>query len=233
MDHQHLRIQSNGLINLSQVVTVTTSANMDLKHFPFDSQLFVFRFASTFWDESELDLILNPLETNVMANVAPVSWNVDYAGYHITKSRVRAHSENFYVFNFMVHAQRDPRNFLWRLILPLIVIVILSWNVFWMSEDSSLALGNCFVFLLTVVAFHQIANSMLPIIPFFTFMDSIVFISYGFIIIPTFQVMVTTKLEQQGKVETAETIRRYCRWLVPICFALTMLSTTIAYFAQA
>jgi hypothetical protein len=206
---------------------------MNLRHFPFDTQIFQFRFASTFWDDSQLDLILNPIETSLRPNAAPTAWFFDYAGYHITKSTVRAHSEMFYVFNFLVHAQRDPRYFIWRLLLPLIVIVLLSWNVFWMYEDSSLALGNCFVFLLTVVSFHQIANDMLPMIPFFTFLDSIVFISYGFIIIPTFQVMLTTKLEQQGKTQKAELIRKYCRIFVPITFVLTLLSATLAYFAGA
>lgn len=233
MDHQHLRIYPNGVVNLSQVITVVTPANMNLTHFPFDSQIFNFRFASTYWDEEELDLQLNPIETGMIPDAAPASWHFDYTGHHIAKSQVRAHSENFYVFNFLVHAERDPRYFIWRLLLPLIVIVILSWNVFWMYEDASSALGNCFVFLLTVVAFHQIANEMLPLIPNFTFMDSIVFISYGFIIIPTFQVMVTTKLEQQGRSADAETIRKYCRWFVPISFVLTLLITTLGYFSVA
>lgn len=232
IDHQHLRIYPNGTVNLSQVVTVTTPANMNLKHFPFDSQILTFRFASTYWDDSEIDLILNPMATSMMRGATPASWTFDYFGYHITKASVRAHSETFYVFNFIVHAERDPRYFIWRLLLPLIVIVMLSWNVFWMYEDASSALGNCFVFLLTVVAFHQIANQMLPMIPGFTFMDSIVFVSYGFIIIPTFQVMITTKLEHQGKSEQAEIIRKYCRWFVPVSFILTLLGTTFVYFAS-
>lgn len=232
LDHQHLTIYPNGTVNLSKVVLVTVPANMELLLFPFDSQIFTFRFASTYWGDNEIDLVLNPLESTMMPDSAPVSWDFDYFGYHVTKTNVRAHSESFFVYNFMVHAQRDPRNFFWRLLLPLIVIVILSWNVFWMYEDSSSALANCFVFLLTVVAFHQIANEMLPLIPYFTFLDSIVFLSYGFIIIPTFQVMVTTKLEAQGRSAEAATIRQYCRWFVPLGFAVTLLITTIGYFAS-
>lgn len=232
IDHQHLRIYPNGTVHLSQVVKVTVPANMDLTHFPFDGQIFTLKFASTNFDETEVDLLLDPLETGLEAGASPDSWTFDYSSHHISKGTVRAHSEEFSVFSFLVHAQRDPRYFIWRLILPLIVIVLLSWNVFWMYEDSSLALGNSFVFLLTVVAFHQIANGMLPLIPSFTFLDAIVFISYGFIIIPTFQVMITSKLENQGKTEEAANIRHYCRWYVPITFVLTLLATTLAYFSQ-
>lgn len=231
IEHIHLLIYPDGTTTISQVVNITVPANMDLKHFPFDNQIFNFRFASTLWDEETLDLILDPLETGIAEDAAPESWNIDFSSYYIAKSHVRSHSEEFQVFNFLVHATRDPRYFIWRLLLPLIVIVILSWNVFWMYEDASLALGNCFVFLLTVVAFHQIANSMLPLIPSFTFMDAIVFISYGFIIIPTFQVMITTKLENQGNKELAEKVRRYCRWAVPIIFVISLLVTTLGYFS--
>lgn len=233
IDHQHLRVFPNGAIVLSQVVTVTVPANMQLLHFPFDSQIFQFQFASTYWEAEQVDLFLKTVESGLGEGAAPTSWHFDYSSYHVAKSSVRAHSESFYSFTFLVHAQRDPWYFIWRLLLPLVVIVILSWNVFWMYEDSASALGNCFVFLLTVVAFHQIANEMLPMIPFFTFMDSIVFVSYGFIIIPTFQVMVTTKLENLGRPEDAESIRRYCRWLVPVAFVLTILSFTLLYFAQS
>lgn len=230
--HQHLRIFPNGIVTLNQVVNITVLANMQLLHFPFDSQIFHFRFASTYWDQNRLDLSLEDTETFMSANAAPNAWSFSSSSQHISQSNVAGHIEKFSVFNFLVYAKRDPRYFLWRLIIPLLVIVILSWNVFWMFEDPSAAFGNCIVFLLTVVAFHQIANSMLPMIPSFTFIDAIVFISYGFIIIPTFQVMITTKLQYGGQAEKAARIRQYCRWYVPIIFILTMLATTLIYFAR-
>jgi hypothetical protein len=230
--HRHLRIYSGGAVELREVVTVTVSADMNLLHFPFDSQIFTFRFASIYWDQHSAYISLNSLETGIMDDASPESWLFDYSSYHVTTAEIRGHSETYSVLDFSVHAQRDPRYFLWRLIIPLLVIVILSWNVFWIYEDSSAALANCVVFLLTVVAFHQIANGMLPMIPYFTFIDSIVFICYGFIIIPTFQVMVTTKMERRGKKGRAYIIRKNCRWLVPIIFVLSLLFSVLGYFSQ-
>lgn len=230
--HRHLRIFPNGAVELREVVTVTVPADMNLLHFPFDRQIFTFRFASIYWDQHSVDISLNPLESGVQEDAAPASWVFDYSSYHVTKAKILGHSEAYYTLDFSVHAQRDPRYFLWRLIIPLFVIVILSWNVFWIYEDSSGALANCIIFLLTVVAFHQIANGMLPLIPYFTFIDSIVFICYGFIIIPTFQVMVTTKMERRGLSKQAYVIRKTCRWLVPTAFVLTLLGATLSYFSQ-
>lgn len=231
-DHLHLRIFRHGAVSLSQVVNVTIPANMILTHFPFDKQIFAFRFASSYWDEEYLDLSLNSFESGMEEDAAPKTWHFGYNSYYVSKTRLGAHAEDFAVFNFYIHARRDPQYFIWRLILPLLVMVVLSWNVFWMFEDSSSAFSNCIVFLLTVVAFHQIANSMLPVIPYFTFLDSIVFISYGFIIIPTFQVMISSKLEFYGQSKQAAEIRRYCRFVVPIAFILCMLAIVLIYFAR-
>lgn len=230
--NSHLYISPNGIVNLVSVVNVTIEANMNLAHFPFDNQLFKFRFASSYWDEDLLDISINPQASGLKLTSSTTSWNFDFSSYYVSQNAIAGHTENFSVFNFVVHAQRDPQSFLWRLLIPLIVIVLLSWNVFWMFEDSSAAFSNCIVFLLTAVAFHQIANTMLPTIPAFTFVDAIVFISYGFIIIPTFEVMITTKLETLGRRETAEHIRRACRIGVPILFALIMLATTLIYFSR-
>lgn len=233
LDHQRLFIYHNGTVHVNQVVTVVVPADMNLVHFPFDSQTFEFQFSSSYWDAKQVDLIVDPVDTGMDPGAQPASWWFDNSSFYTTKGTVREQMEEFFVFTFLVHAQRDPRYFIWRLLIPLIVIVMLSWNVFWMYEDASSALGNSFVFLLTVVAFHQIANTMLPLIPSFTFMDAIVFISYGFIIVPTFQVMITTKLDRQGQSEKAETIRQYCRFSIPIAFIVTLLSTTLYYFIQS
>jgi hypothetical protein len=233
VDHQELRIYLNGTVTLNQVVNVVVPANMHLFHFPFDSQTFNFQFVSTHWDMENVDLYLNHLETKLLDNAAPEAWQFDYSTHHITNSNVRSQGENFYVLNFLIHAKRDPRYYIWRLLIPLFIIVLLSWNVFWIYEDAISSLENCFLFLLTIVAFHQIANSMLPTISFFTFLDAIVFISYGFIIIPTFQVMLTIKLESKGKNQQAEVLRKYCRWSVPISFLLAMLTITLIYFSQS
>jgi hypothetical protein len=231
--HLSLHIFPDGTVDINHVVHVTVPANMDLTHFPFDSQTFRFRFGSSYWDDNAVDLSLLLLESGLAENAAPNAWHFDFSSYHVANDTMPAQAEVFSILSFFVHAQRNPWYFLWRLIIPLFVIVLLSWNAFWMFEDSSAALANCILLLLTVVTFHQMANAMLPMIPFFTFIDSIVFISYGFIIVPTFEVIVAAKLALKGKTELAKTIHTCCRWGVPTAFVVTMLLTTLIYFAQS
>ncbi len=230
VNHEHLRIFPDGRVLLEQGVTVQVPANLTLLRFPFDSQSFLIRFGSAFWDEKEVDLIQEIASADTIEQAHNEAWKLNYRSFYVSKVALRKNHEKTSVFNFVIYAERNPNYFIWRLLLPLMVIVFLSWNVFWLHEDKALALGNCFLFLLTVVTFHETARSMLPVLSYFTFIDAIVFISYAFIIIPTIQVVLSIRLEDRGEHARMDTIRRACKWMVPVAYFLTLSATALRYF---
>lgn len=147
-EHLHLRIYRHGAVALTHVMDVTVPANMLLTHFPFDSQIFAFRFASAYWNENEVDLKLNSIESGMEVDKeAPKTWHFGFNSHYVSVTRLGAHEEEHAVMNFFLHAQREPDYFIWRLLIPLLAMVFLSWNVFWMFEDASSAFSNCIVFL--------------------------------------------------------------------------------------
>ena len=229
-NHQHLQIFPDGRVTLEQGVTVKVPANLNLMRFPFDSQAFKIRFASLYWDENEVDLNQEIASADKVDKAGNDAWHLNYRSFYISKVALRKNHEKTSTFNFIIYGERDPNYFIWRLLLPLMVIVFLSWNVFWLHEDKALALGNCFLFLLTVVTFHDTARSMLPVLSYFTFIDAVVFISYGFIIIPTVQVVLSIRLEDKGNFLLMDSIRKTCKWMVPIFYLLTMSLTALRYF---
>lgn len=228
--HQHLQIFPDGRVSLEQTVSVKVPANLKLIRFPFDSQTFLIRFASIYWDDKEVDLIQEIASAETIENPDSTAWHLNYRSFYVSKVALRKGHERTSMFNFIIYAERDPSYFIWRLLIPLMVIVFLSWNVFWLHEDKALALGNCFLFLLTVVTFHDTARSMLPVLSYFTFIDAIVFISYAFIIIPTVQVVSSIRLEDRGKIALMDAIRRACKWMVPVAYFLTISITALRYF---
>lgn len=230
VEHQHLKIFPDGRVILQQSVNVKVPANLKLLRFPFDSQAFLVRFASAFWDDTEVDIIQEITSAENIVDATNSAWNINYRSFYVSKLALKQNENKISVFNFYIYAERDPSYFIWRLLIPLMVIVFLSWNVFWLHEDKAMALGNCFLFLLTVVTFHDTARSMLPVLSYFTFMDAMVYLSYGFIIIPTIQVVVSIRLEYNGKIRLMDSVRRICKWAVPTLYLLTMSFTLLKYF---
>lgn len=227
--HQHLRIFPDGKVRLEQNVEVSIPANFNLLRFPFDDQAFMIRFASLFWDANEVDLVQEIASADRIEEEND-AWHINYRSFYVVKKELRKRHDKVSTFHFIIYAERNPNYFIWRLLVPLMVIVFLSWNVFWLHEDKALALGNCFLFLLTVVTFHDTVRSMLPVLSYFTFMDAIVFISYAFIIIPTIQVISAIRMEDDNNHDKMNRIRRNCKWIIPVLYLLTISATTLRYF---
>lgn len=229
--NEQLTIGRDGSVKHIQTVLVKVPNNFDLIQFPFDQQTFKIRLGSAFWSKSQLDLSIDLSQTGMSSTAAPVSWHFAYDSYKIATIKKGENQVDFASFEFLVNGKRDPRYYIWRLILPLMIIVVLSWHVFWMQTEKDEALSRCFVLLLTVVAFHQIASQALPKIPFITFIDVLVFLSYIYIIIPSFEVIVLSRLKGAKAITWARQVSHAARWLVPVSFLASIVISTLAYFS--
>jgi hypothetical protein len=133
-----------------------------------------------------------------------------------------------------VGAQRKPFYVARLVVLPLAVIVFLSFSVFWM-ERSSLGdrISVSFIGILTGVAYQFLVSEDLPRIAYFTLM-------HGFLN-PSFLTMCATVVvnlvvgaqDKRGSYELGDRIDRRCRWAFPLVYVglnLVMLAVAFAFF---
>ena len=83
---------------------------------------------------------------------------------------------NFYL---EIEVIRNPGFYLWKVIFPILIVVIISFSVFWMVVDN--LADRLFVSmtgLLTSVAYQFIISESLPRLSYITLMDIILSISY-------------------------------------------------------
>ncbi len=116
-------------------------------------------------------------------------------------------------------------------IVPLMLIVMLSWSVFWMDRSS---LGDrinvSFIGILTAVAYQIVVSEILPHISYLTFMNG--FLNLSLIIMCASAVMnlVVAAHDRQGGVEAGDLLDRRCRWIFPITyFGLTGIMFAAAF----
>ncbi len=119
-------------------------------------------------------------------------------------------------------------------IVPLMLIVMLSWSVFWMDRSS---LGDrinvSFIGILTAVAYQIVVSEILPHISYLTFMNG--FLNLSLIIMCASAVMnlVVAAHDRQGGVEAGDLLDRRCRRIFPITyFGLTgiMFAASFVFF---
>lgn len=80
-------------------------------------------------------------------------------------------------FEFKIHAKRKIQYYLWKVLLPLTIIVFMSWSVFWLRPTDKVQINIATTAVLTSIAYLFILSRFLPPISYLTIMDSFVFIS--------------------------------------------------------
>ena len=78
----------------------------------------------------------------------------------------------FTKFGFKFEAERYISYYLWQVVLPLAVVVMMSWSAFWLRrEDVGARIGVATSSVLTLIAHRFVLASLLPRLPYMTRLD--------------------------------------------------------------
>ena len=213
-----LIIFADGLIEYEERFVATVATDFDMRKFPFDEQDLEIDIESFAWDEESI--IFTPMEEKTGSEV-------DHAGFEwlVQEVTTSVHSEEeirsihpFSEYIFIVHVERRPGYYLWR-IMPMFILIALSWSTFWMTgEPMSGRMGRSFIALLTVVGFHRIISDMMPRISYMTLLDGMVMIAYLFTSITIIENVIVNYYRTQEDHAGALRVDQLARWTVPLSF---------------
>lgn len=198
------------------------SQPMNLHDFPFDRQKFDIRIVSVGSEgEGELKLVPNTrVESFVAEGYSVADWEIVDYGIH-TDPLVIPNGDLVPSFTMTFTAQRLSQHYVIKVIAPLLMIVLLSWVVFWLNPtEGGSQLGVAVTAFLTVIAYHVALGSKLPEISYLTRLDIFVFCGTIIVFLAMIEVVITTGLAQKGKVGIARWLDRVCRFLFPGLLAL-------------
>ncbi|MGR9106287.1 MAG: hypothetical protein ACU843_05075 [Gammaproteobacteria bacterium] len=229
-----LRVQADGTSLLVESVNAVAEAHLDLGRHPFDRQRLEAIFEVLGFNSSEV--VLEALPTPVfdtsrdfrvpgwkLTNLTTSSREIaaPYAG---TPGIAAA-------FVLTMDVERESLFMLRLVVFPLVVIVMLSWSVFWMDRS---ALGErmdvSFIGILTAVAYQNVVSENLPQISFLTWTNAFVTISFLIMCATVVIHLVVDGLDKRGQSERGDLIDRRCRWVFPVVyFGLLFVATAIAF----
>ena len=125
-------------------------------------------------------------------------------------------------FNFEV--ERQYFSYFLKLIIPLFIIVILSYLVFFVpSSELEVASSLTVTSLIAAVAFQITIADDIPTVGYTTSCDLIFYLSYATIMIAMIQTIYTYNLEKSNKQELSKKIEKLGRWFLPIFYLLILL----------
>lgn len=217
-----LRVRPDGTSTLIETLNAEAETKFDMRRFPFDAQRLEAIFEVLGFDEDEVRLQVESDGVAWLAGEGHVpQWTITAATVSV-RDRLAPQAGRLpgsSALLLRVDVQRQSW-FARRLVVaPLVVIVLLSFSVFWMDRAS---LGDrvsvSFIGILTVVAYQLVTSEHLPRISYVTVIHGFLNVSFLTMCATVVINLVVGRLDQRGKSALGDRVDRICRWAFPVAY---------------
>jgi hypothetical protein len=214
-----LRLQPDGTSTLTSTINAVAETDFNMRRYPFDSQGLEAVFELIGFDKCEVVLEAGPGAQEGPIHISQWELSGIETAVRHRESIAAGPSGKSSEFVVTFNVRRDPM-FTLRLVgLPLALIVMLSWSVFWM-ERSSLGdrISVSFVGILTAVAYQIVVGDLLPHVSYITVMHA--FLNFSFFVMCASVVinLIVGACDKNGKNALGDLIDRRCRLIFPMTY---------------
>jgi len=231
--NEELVIHENGTVEYREKFTVELEAKYNLYKFPFDKQVLEIEIESFAWDERFLQLHIEEKFIGFSDEFQIPEWRTDNVSTRVENVMEVGDRSPFSEFLMTIDVTRQFGFYIWKVLFPLIILVIMCFAVFWMDDEGlSSRLGVGFTGVLTVVAYQFIATGSLPKVPYMTLMDAYIAFSFVVMIITIFQSILISGYNKDGKQETALKIDKISRFIFPLIYIIGIGVLTILFMLR-
>lgn len=217
-----LHIRPDGRVTQDLNFDVLLAADYDLRRFPFDHQTLEVQVESFAWNRDQLLFLTDSTLNGVSDDFEVPEWSVLQAVGRVEEVAVRRSDVPFSRFVLAVEIERASSFYVWKVLLPLLIILALSWSIFWMTEESFATRSRVSATgVLTIVAYQFAAAGNLPRVAYLTLLDKIMIVSFGLLAVTVLQSL-WVKRHQETDMERARSIDRASRWVFPLVYAASI-----------
>jgi hypothetical protein len=229
-----LRVEPDGTSTLIEKVEAVAKIDLDERRLPFDRQNLVLVFRVFGFDASEVAFHADPNATSIDDFMTRLpQWTVEGVSASTRTVDVASVGSSDAASAFLVtmHVKRKPMFMLRLVVLPMILIVLLSWSVFWMDRSSvSDRMSVSFVGLLAAVAYQITLVGIVPNVSYFTLMNEFLNLSFLLMCATVVVNLYVAYADRQGA-DLGDRIDRRCRWIFPlIYFGLNAIAVVVMFY---
>jgi hypothetical protein len=200
----------------------------NLRDFPFDMHKFVVSLFPIDSSENEVQLVVDESFTGRRDLLNISDWKIGAVKGGIRRQKADAFNEFHSLYDFEITARRITKYYVWKVILPLCLIVAMSWCVFWIAptqSDAQMTLSA--TSMLTLIAFIFATTNMVPELGYFTRLDLFIIGSTILVFLALLQSVTTSYLVAREREQLCVRIDIVCRVAFPLAFAALMLGVFI------
>ena len=214
-------------INVKDDGIAIFTTKFNLKAFPFDSHILDFSYSDTKNSVSSVNITYDayatlPINENIKSKI--LEWNVpnNYAEYESIKYYDKFDYEYDGIKTFFT-IERNSSYYLFKVIAPIVLILIVCWSVFWLRTDQiESRLTVSIVCLLTLIAYNFVIDENIPKLAYLTAMDQIILSSYFFASVSTILSIYFASLNDKHDVRLIK-VERQIRLIGPLIYFFVII----------
>lgn len=196
----------------------------NLHDFPFDEHRFVVSLLPIDSPENKVRLVVDETFTGRRDVLNISDWKIEAVKGVIRREKIDAFGEFHSFYDFEITARRITGYYVWKVILPLCLIVAMSWCVFWIPPAQSDAqIGLSATSMLTLIAFIFATTSMVPELGYPTRLDMFIIGSTILVFLALVQSVFTSYVVASDRKGVSFRLDRVCRFAFPLAFVVFMV----------
>jgi hypothetical protein len=215
-----LSVRPDGTVKRVEYLAVTVSSDFNFRKFPFDSQSAMIIWEPLSFEVQPLTLTSNPAAEGISQDsyVSLSEWEI--LNVHSTLGERKLGSQSIPRATFELTLKRHSGFYLFKILLPLSLISIISWTAFWLNPATSFTsqLNLGITSILAAIMFNLTVTNSLPRVPYTTSMDAFIAACYIFFFISLLATIYVQVLINNQHTDRANRLIRRFRWLFPSLF---------------
>ncbi len=201
---------------------------MRLKRFPFDEQTLTIEVAAFDHFAHDLDLVIDREHGGRLEDASVTDWDIERVWAELDRE---PESPDDNRFAFKIQVARRSTFYLWRILMPITLLIFASWIVFWfepMNLQPQISTG--LAILLSLVTFTYAVDFSLPKVAYLTFIDRYTLTAFS-IVLATLLTVTAIHIVGRGRgVEVALKIQKAARFAFPAAYlAILALITGLSF----
>lgn len=227
-----VEVEPDGTLIYRQRYAGAFTQPLRLQSFPFDRQTFRIQLVAVRYRPNEVKFVPDQAwireglrqASGIASSITLPDWTVEKWDAR-TLPYTLAPGLEFSGYAFEFTAARNVGHYVLKVILPLVLIVIMSWVVFWTEPtNSNTQFSVAVTSMLTLIAYRFAVDTQLPRLPYMTRLDALFLTSTLLVFFSLIEVLATTILDNNQQTERAKKLDRYCRVIFPAVFLLASIA---------
>ena len=230
---EEVEVSPQGTVIYRQRYVGPFSQPLNLRDFPFDTHAFQLHLVAPGYTRNEIRFVPDAryvaggLEhaAGIAKNISLPDWKIrGFLTKDLPYTVIPGYDTVGYAFEFT--AERQSQYYIWKIVLPLVLIVLMSWSVFLIDPtNAGPKIGVATTAMLTLIAYRFVVDSQVPRVAYLTRLDIFIFADTLLILSSLFMVTLTAFLVRVEKQDLARKVDSVWRITFLAVFAVILGKT--------